>query len=112
MKVLHVNNFLARKGGAETYLLSLIPLLNEQGIEQQFVYAKGEPELHKGAIQLADIGEIGFRREKRVSERFREILEAEKPDVVHVHNIDNFGVLAASLDYGPTMLTTHDYRTI
>ena len=112
MKVLHINTFLERKGGAETYLLSLIPLLSECGIEQQFLYGIGNPHLHDGAIQVENIGEIGFQREKRVAERVKTILEEEKPDVVHVHNVESFGVLEASLEYGPTVLTTHDYRTI
>ena len=112
MKVVHINTFLARKGGAETYLLSLIPLLHERDIEQQFIYGVGEPDLHEGALQVPNIGEIGFRREKRVTERVAEILENEKPDIIHIHNVENFGVYEASLTYGPTIFTTHDYRTI
>ena len=112
MKILHVNTFLERKGGAETYLLSLIPLLSERGVEQQFLYAIGDPHLHEGAIKVEDIGDIGFQREKQVVEQVAAVLAQEKPDVVHVHNVENFGVLEASLAYGPTILTTHDYRTI
>ena len=112
MKVLHINTYLARKGGAETYLLSLIPLLSEHRIEQQFVYGIGEADLHEGAVQVPDIGEYGFRKEKQVAKQVKHILAEEKPDVIHVHNVDNFGVLEASLSYGSTILTTHDYRTI
>lgn len=112
MKILHVNTFLERKGGAETYLLSLIPLLSERRVEQQFLYSIGTPHLHEGAVQVEDIGDIGFQKEKDVVEQVSAVLEQEKPDIVHIHNVENFGVMEASLAYGPTILTTHDYRTI
>jgi glycosyltransferase involved in cell wall biosynthesis len=40
------------------------------------------------------------------------ILREEAPDLVHVHNVQNVGALQASLDYGPTVMTTHDYRWV
>jgi glycosyltransferase involved in cell wall biosynthesis len=112
VNVLHINTHLAQKGGVETYLLSLLPLLRERGLTQRVVYGSGEAGLFDGAIHIEGIGRHGFREEKVVRRLVREVLDAERPDVVHVHNIDNVGVLQASLEYGPTILTSHDYRTI
>ena len=112
MKVLHVNIHLAQKGGVETYLLSLLPLLKERAIEQQVVYSSGEPDLFPGAACVPGIGDVGFKLQKDVSRNMKEVLVKERPDVIHVHNIQNIGVLQACLDYGPTVLTSHDYRTI
>ena len=40
------------------------------------------------------------------------VLHEEKPDVIHIHNLQNVGALQASLEYGPTVITTHDYRWV
>lgn len=40
------------------------------------------------------------------------LLRREKPEVVHVHNVQNVGVVRACSAYGRTVMTAHDYRSV
>ena len=112
MKVLHVNEHLAHKGGVETYLFGLLPRLEERDVVPVVAYGDGDPALHEPVRQVPALGTAGFRAEGRARSQMKEVLQGEAPDVVHVHNVQNVGALQASLDYGPTVVTTHDYRWV
>ena len=112
MKVVHVNLHLAQKGGVETYLLSLLPLLKERNIEQKVIFSEGDASLFEGAIQVSGLESHKFGDQRGIRERVSQVLSTEKPDLIHVHNFQNIGLLQACLDYGTTIQTSHDYRTI
>ena len=112
MKVLHVNEHLSHKGGVETYLFGLLPRLEERGITPVVAYGDGDPTLHEPVCHVPALGTAGFRAEARARTQMEGVLQKEAPDVVHVHNVQNVGALQASLDYGPTLVTTHDYRWV
>jgi len=112
MKVLHVNEHLAHKGGVETYLFGLLPRLREQGITPVVAYGDGDPALHEPVRHVPALGTVGFRAEAQARSQMEDLLREEAPDVIHVHNTQNVGALQASLDYGPTVVTTHDYRWV
>jgi len=112
MKVLHVNEHLAHKGGVETYLFGLLPRLEEREVVPVVAYGDGDPALHEPIRHVPALGTAGFRAEGRARSQMEEVLQDEAPDVVHVHNVQNVGALQASLDYGPTVVTTHDYRWV
>lgn len=110
MKVLHINEHLALKGGVETYLLSLLPLLEERGVTAEWMYGRGDHTLWPASHAIEGMGAVSFKDEDRVQRHVEDRLHAVSPDVVHVHNVQNVGVLKAALGYGPTIVTTHDYR--
>jgi glycosyltransferase involved in cell wall biosynthesis len=112
MKVLHVNEHLAYKGGVETYLFGLFPRLKAAGITPVVAYAEGDDTLHPATCRAPAIGTAGFRAEAQSRVQTEQILRQEQPDVVHVHNVQNVGALQAAFDYGPTVMTTHDYRWV
>jgi glycosyltransferase involved in cell wall biosynthesis len=112
MHVLHLNRHLARKGGVETYLLSLLPRLSSRGITSTWVYQEGNGDTYHPSICVRDLGEAGFLQQGKAREAVTRVLQREHPDVVHVHNVRNVGVLQACLRYGPTVITTHDYRWV
>jgi glycosyltransferase involved in cell wall biosynthesis len=112
MKVLHINEHLAYKGGVETYLYGLLPHLRNRGVFPIVAYGEGETDLYEPARQVPALGTAGFQAEAQARSRMEELLRTEDPDVVHVHNVQNVGALQASLDYGPTVVTTHDYRWV
>jgi len=112
MKVLHVNEHLAHKGGVETYLFGLLPHLEEQGITPVVAYGDGEPALYGSVRHVPALGTAGFRAERQARSQMEKVLQDETPDLVHVHNVQNVGALQASLAYGPTVVTTHDYRWV
>jgi glycosyltransferase involved in cell wall biosynthesis len=110
MKILHINEHLARKGGVETYLFALLPMLEARGMRCHYLYADGDPGHWPDSSRVPAV-----RRPQAAKEAYRkvsEVLRRVRPDVVHVHNAQNEGVPAACLDYGPTVLTTHDYRWV
>src|SRR5690606_37090508 len=106
------NEHLALKGGVETYLLSLIPLLEERGIETAIIYGRGDADLHPATVQVPAIGVAGFSQNGDARASVRAALEDLRPDVIHIHNVQSVGALEAALDYGPTVIHTHDYRGI
>jgi glycosyltransferase involved in cell wall biosynthesis len=112
MKVLHVNEHLAYKGGVETYLFGLLPYLEERDVSSVVAYAEGDPALYGRTRHAPAIGTAGFWAEVQARSQMKSILREESPDLVHIHNVHNVGVLQASFDYGPTIVTTHDYRWV
>lgn len=112
MKVLHVNEHLAHRGGVETYLFGLLPRLEERGITPIVAYGDGDPALHEPVRHVPALGTAGFRAEAHARSQMERVLQEEVPDIVHVHNVQNVGALQASLAYGPTVVTTHDYRWV
>jgi len=112
MKVLHVNEHLSHKGGVETYLFGALPRLEGRDVTPVVAYGEGNPSLYDSIRHVPALGTAGFRAEAQAYSQMEKILQAETPDLVHVHNVQNVGALQASLDYGPTIITTHDYRWV
>lgn len=112
MKVLHINEHLALKGGVETYLLSTLPKLEKQGIQPVYVYGKGNPEQYPVSYNAPALGLTGFKHQHTARIQVREILQKTEPDLIHVHNVQNIGALQAAFDFAPTVVTTHDYRWV
>ena len=110
MKVLHVNENLSLDGGVETYLFSLIPHLDQREISSVVAYGRGDPEVYGPAHRVPEIAKAGFQHQRAARRHMRSTLETVQPDLVHIHNIQNVGVVKACLDHGPTVLTTHDHR--
>ncbi len=111
MKVLHLNEHLALKGGVETYLLGALPLLAKRGVDSTVAYAHGDPLLHADSLQVPLLADA-TADPAQVHAAVTDVLRAEQPDLIHVHNVQSVGVWQACVDYGPTVLTTHDFRTI
>lgn len=110
MTVLHVNENLSLDGGVETYLFSLIPRLAERGVSSVVAYGQGDSEVYGPAHHVPEISKAGFQYQRAARRHMRGTLETVQPDLVHVHNVQNVGVVKACLDHGPTVLTTHDHR--
>ena len=110
MKVLHVNEHLALKGGVETYLFSLIPKLDQKGVQSVVAYGQGDPDVYPSAHRVPAISQAGFQHQRAARNQMSAVLKRTRPTLVHVHNVQNVGIIKASLDYGPTILTTHDHR--
>ncbi|GAB4143749.1 MAG: glycosyltransferase [Thermogutta sp.] len=109
MRILHWNEHLSWAGGVETYLLHLIPALEAEGLQQYFVYAQGDASLLPRAIPMRELSQFGRKAECAGYTRAQAILRDIRPDVIHVHRVYNVGVLRACLEYGPVLVTCHDY---
>ncbi|HEY3968502.1 MAG TPA: glycosyltransferase family 4 protein [Planctomycetaceae bacterium] len=110
LKILHIHENLAPLGGVETYLLSLAPLLADQGNEQAYVYAKGDAQLVARAYHVPALNRCGLAAERQASHQMRAVLREWRPDVVHLHNVYNVAAVAACLDAAPVVVHGHDFR--
>ena len=110
MKILHLNHHLAEKGGVETYLLAVLPLLAEQGVKSIWAYAEGDEGLWSNSLHLPSIGKLTGSSTDR--KEIQDVILSLNVDVIHIHNIQNAELIEASIEVCPTIVTTHDYRWI
>lgn len=129
MRVLHVNKFLHRRGGAEGYLLDLAELQRADGDDVAF-FGMDHPENDQACAgtpapyaafdtpppgvraKLALAGRMVWSRSAR--QGMETALDEFRPDVVHAHNVYHQlspSVLHAAARRGiPVVLTMHDYK--
>ena len=130
MRILHVNKFLYRRGGAEGYMLDLAELQRGRGHDVSF-FAMEHPDNQADvnadlfpprmelnpppsgvAARVATSVDILYRRSARTG--MDAILERVRPDVVHLHNIYHQlspSILRPVARRGiPTVMTLHDYK--
>ncbi|MFA6918583.1 MAG: glycosyltransferase family 4 protein [Patescibacteria group bacterium] len=129
MKILQINKFLYPHGGAETYLLNLSRLLEQNGHEviyfsqkisknipcSQEKYFLSNLELDKFHWKtLWRLGRIFWSFE--ASRKIKKLIDQEKPDIVHIHNIYHQispSILHVIKRAGiPIVMTAHDYKLI
>lgn len=129
MRVLHVNKFLYRRGGAEGYMLDVAELQRDAGDEVAFFgmrHPDNEPQryeawlpdlielepaphgLHKAPAAARMIWSTSSRR------GMSRVLRDFQPDIVHFHNIYHQlspSILAGVARAGvPCVMTLHDYK--
>jgi glycosyltransferase involved in cell wall biosynthesis len=112
MKILHVHENLAPKGGIETYLLSLIPRLEERGHVNAVAYAAGSGDLVSRSFPIPALSQGGRIARREAATRMNAVIEEWRPDVIHLHNMHNTGALDACMRRAPTVLTGHDFRYV
>jgi glycosyltransferase involved in cell wall biosynthesis len=130
MRVLHVNKFLHRRGGAEGYLLDVARLQRAAGDTVEYFgmdHPENEPGLsyvrHFPARMELEPAPAGLRKASAAGRMvwspsarrgLDRVLADFRPDVVHLHNIYHQlspSILAAARDAGvPCVLTLHDYK--
>jgi glycosyltransferase involved in cell wall biosynthesis len=132
MRILHVNKFLYRRGGAEAYMLDVAAAQTQAGHEIAF-YGMRHPENPTLPFQDAfpPLAELeppptGLRRRVTATGRMlyspssrrgiEEVVRAFQPDVAHLHNIYHQlspSVLRPLRDLRiPVVMTLHDYKLI
>jgi glycosyltransferase involved in cell wall biosynthesis len=131
MRVLHVNKFLYRRGGAEGYLFDVARLQERAGDVVEYfgmthadnvpglTYAEHFPsrvDLEPPPPDLRGRAAAAARMVWSASARrgLRRVLDDFRPDVVHMHNVYHQlspSVVAACRDAGvPVVMTLHDYK--
>jgi glycosyltransferase involved in cell wall biosynthesis len=132
MRILHVNKFLYRRGGAESYMLDLAALQRRQGDEVAFFamshpdndpsrYARHFPaHLEMNPLPPGIGGKLaggGRMLWSTSAERgIAQVIADFRPDVAHLHNVYHQlspSVVAALRRAGvPTVMTLHDYKLV
>jgi glycosyltransferase involved in cell wall biosynthesis len=130
VRILHVNKFLYRRGGAEAYLLDLAGLQRAAGHEVEF-FAMRHPDNLPATFAEAFPSYVEFEtapptagEKMRAAGRLlwstsaargmREVLATFRPDVVHLHNI--YHQLSPSIlrpagrSGAAVVMTLHDYK--
>ena len=110
MKVLHVNDHLALKGGVEVYLLALSRELERRGFQVGIAYASGDGNAWQNGYRIPAISSVDPRQRREGRVEMAKVLAKVRPDVCHIHSVYNPGILEACFDYGPSILHLHDYR--
>lgn len=126
MKILLVNKFYYRRGGADVYVLNLEELLKTHGHEVA-VFAMQHPENLPNRWDCFWASEIEIRPSFNLPEtlarpfgstevvrKFRELLDVFQPDVVHANNIHTHLspiIMEIAKAKGiRTVWTVHDYK--
>lgn len=130
MRILHVNKFLYRRGGAEAYMLDLVALQRARGDEAE-LFGMRFPENPAAAYERWFPDRVDFdppppslagkvRGAARMlwstsaARGIRAVLRRFRPDVVHLHNIYHQlspSILRPIRAAGvPAVMTLHDYK--
>ncbi len=130
MRVLHVNKFLYRRGGAEAYMLDLAELQRARGDEVELfgMRAPENPpyrferhfpshvELDPPPPSLGERARVVGRMiwSRSAARGMREVLAVFRPDLVHLHNVYHQlspSILQPIREAGvPAVMTLHDYK--
>jgi len=130
MRILHVNKFLYRRGGAEAYMLDLASRQGAAGHDVAFFATKhpeNEPSLYDAFfpeyIELNPPPRSWSERarasarifySRAAEEGLAHVLELHRPDIVHLHNI--YHHLSPSVlrplraQAVPSVMTLHDFK--
>jgi glycosyltransferase involved in cell wall biosynthesis len=132
MRILHVNKFLYRRGGAEAYMLDVAELQAKEGHEVAFFgmrhpenpslpfadafpsFVELEPPPERIAGRLTAAARMVYSPSSRRG--IEAVARAFRPDVAHLHNIYHQlspSVLRPLRQLGiPMVMTLHDYKLI
>jgi glycosyltransferase involved in cell wall biosynthesis len=130
MKILHVNKFLYRRGGAESYMLDLAHLQRERGDGVE-LFGMRHPENEPSRFERWFPSRVDFEPppsslqgklrgagrllwSSSAARGMTAVLDAFRPDLVHLHNIYHQlspsilrPIRAAGI---PAVMTLHDYK--
>ena len=128
MRVLHVNKFLYRRGGAESYMLDLAEIQQAAGHTVEFFamdHPKNLPARYEryfpGNVELEPMPSSLFGKAQGAGRLIfspsallgmTRVVRDFKPDVVHLHNIYHqlSPSILRALASVPTVMTLHDYK--
>ncbi|MCB2225348.1 MAG: glycosyltransferase family 4 protein [Desulfarculaceae bacterium] len=118
MRVLHLHDRLSARGGAERHLLSLLARL--QGRDDTLL-AVGFDDASLPPAERVEIGPwqrvkgldrsgLSARGGQAARARLGEAIDAFAPELIHVHNLMDPGLMALAAEAGPTVMTVQDHR--
>jgi glycosyltransferase involved in cell wall biosynthesis len=132
VRILHVNKFVYRRGGAESYMLDVVDLQRDAGHDVEVFGMRHDAnprwrfERHfPSNVELNPMPEgVGAKLHAtgrmfwsfEVGRRTNEVLDEFRPDVVHFHNVYHQlspSVLRPAARRGiATVMTLHDYKLV
>lgn len=112
MKILHVNQFCEAKGGTELYVRLISDELANRGNEVSLLcdeVAQRDVESRHEFHQVEGISAYLLEKDDGLTERVRDVVDRENPDVINIHNIHNSRVIRCMLQMRPTVRYVHDH---
>lgn len=108
MRILHLNDRLSERGGADIHLLGVLENL---ATEHDVLLGVGHDDGSATTpVQLVRVPDLGSSRATRLSADLERLRTTFAPDIIHVHNIMNPEALGWAADRGAVM-TVQDHRT-
>lgn len=129
MKILQINKYSTLKGGTEKVLFNTISLLREAGHEVVLLSSEKESGIQSDSFYTLDFPELrevglikkmryflSFFYNKKAAKQLAEIIDLERPDIVHIHLfLNSFSISILPVikrKKVPVVMTLHDYRQI
>lgn len=131
MKILQINKFFYKRGGAEAYMLTLSDFLRQQG-HQVIEFSMQHPKNLDSAYSDYFIRYIDFKKRQglisdlqksahliyswEAQNKLEQLIKQEKPEIAHLHNFYfqlTPSILAVLKKHNiPVVWTMHDYKLI
>lgn len=109
MKILHIANVYAPAGGIETYILELLPLLEERGHENTLIYRKTHPKTP--ATDGKPIYHVPVELDHNQAHVI-EIIHHERPAVVYLHDVYDATLIQQVAQIVPTVGYVHIFYPV
>lgn len=130
MKILQINKYFYKKGGAETVFFNTIQLLekyghtvvhfslkNNKNLPSPYeTYFVDYPELSESSLTQKIKNLPSFIYNQEAARQLEKLIQQEKPDVAHIHLMFNslsVSILPVLKKYNiPIIMSVHDYRLV
>ncbi len=111
MKILHINDHYQRIGGAEVLLFNMLDVLEKNGDTNVVVYqhAPGQIPPHRRAYQIAGLGDVRILSNAHVRSEVVKVIQTEKPDLIHIHDIGNPQIAKIALRFAPVLQSVFNH---
>jgi len=118
MRVLHLNDRLSARGGADRHLVAILRRLQGR-VETLLAVGRddgslpGAERVELGAwvrVKGLDRSGLAPRGGQAAGRRLAGLIAAWRPDLVHVHNLMDPEILAQAAAGGPALMTVQDHR--
>lgn len=115
MRVLHVNQTMAQRGGVERYLARLVPEQVREGAEVRIFTGGGTPPGLSDSIgapidEVPGAGSLATARPEH-ADRMLRLVRSFRPDIVHVHGWSDAVTLDVLLRTSRVVRTFHDHQS-
>ncbi|MBI5643014.1 MAG: glycosyltransferase family 4 protein [Deltaproteobacteria bacterium] len=121
MKVMHLCDHYRPIGGAEKLLFDTLDALEKAGVENviathDYIENKATGNRKEYIVHDLDMLPLSWNyldymiRSRKAKKALRRIIDVEKPDVIHIHNMQNPYTINEAVSSAPTVRSIHDPR--
>lgn len=116
MRILHVNEFYGVAGGLERYLQAICRELEARGHHSAVAYANPRSDdphpAERPRYLIPTLSQAAALAGQESGQELRRVLEAEKPDIVMIHQLLNAADVATLVSWGPAVRFEHGFTLV